>query len=88
MTGVTLPSKASTRPTAPMLLAWYDRHHRELPWRISPSAAKRGVRPDPYHIWMSEVMLQQTTVAAVKAYFAKFIARWPTVTDLANAPNE
>ncbi len=71
-----------------VLLAWYDLHHRELPWRISPAAAKRGVKPDPYHIWMSEVMLQQTTVAAVKAYFAKFIARWPTVTDLAEAPNE
>ena len=38
------------------LLAWYDRHHRDLPWRISPSAAKRGVKPDPYCIWMSEVM--------------------------------
>ena len=88
MTDLTLPSKALTRPTAPALLAWYDRHHRELPWRISPAAAKRGVTPDPYHIWMSEVMLQQTTVAAVKAYFAKFIARWPTVTDLAEAPNE
>ena len=70
------------------LLVWYDRHHRDLPWRISPAAAKRGVKPDPYYIWMSEVMLQQTTVAAVKAYFAKFIARWPTVKDLAEAPNE
>ncbi|MFN3319350.1 MAG: A/G-specific adenine glycosylase [Allorhizobium sp.] len=88
MTDLTLPSKALTRPTAPALLAWYDRHHRELPWRISPAAAKRGVTPDPYYIWMSEVMLQQTTVAAVKAYFAKFIARWPTVKDLAEAPNE
>ncbi|RKE85773.1 A/G-specific adenine glycosylase [Rhizobium sp. AG855] len=71
-----------------ILLAWYDRHHRDLPWRISPAAAKDGAVPDPYHIWMSEVMLQQTTVAAVKAYFAKFISRWPTVTDLAKAPNE
>jgi len=88
MTDLTLPSKALTRPKAANLLAWYDRHHRELPWRISPSAAKRGVTPNPYYIWMSEVMLQQTTVAAVKAYFAKFIARWPTVRDLAEAPNE
>ncbi len=75
-------------PQSAPLLAWYDRHHRDLPWRISPSAAKRGVKPDPYYIWMSEVMLQQTTVAAVKAYFAKFIARWPTVKDLAEAQNE
>ncbi|MFN7103136.1 MAG: A/G-specific adenine glycosylase, partial [Pseudorhizobium sp.] len=43
------------------LLAWYDRHHRELPWRISPKAAAKGQRPDPYYIWLSEVMLQQTT---------------------------
>lgn len=75
-------------PDAAPLLAWYDRHHRDLPWRISPSMAKRGVTPDPYHIWLSEVMLQQTTVAAVKAYFAKFIDRWPTVGDLAAAPSE
>ncbi|QEE46946.1 A/G-specific adenine glycosylase [Rhizobium sp. WL3] len=88
MTDLTRPSKVPTRPTPPTLLAWYDRHHRELPWRISPDAAKRGIKPDPYYIWMSEVMLQQTTVAAVKAYFAKFIARWPTVKDLAEAPNE
>ncbi|TPP10232.1 A/G-specific adenine glycosylase [Rhizobium glycinendophyticum] len=77
-----------TKPDARTLLSWYDRHHRELPWRISPHASKQGVTPDPYHIWMSEVMLQQTTVAAVKAYFAKFIERWPTVTDLAEAPSE
>ena len=68
------------------LVAWYDRHHRELPWRISPAAAKRGERPDPYRIWLSEVMLQQTTVQAVKAYFEKFTALWPTVADLAAAP--
>ncbi|MFA7413283.1 MAG: A/G-specific adenine glycosylase [Rhizobium sp.] len=73
---------------AEALLAWYDRHHRDLPWRISPPMAKRGVRPDPYHIWLSEVMLQQTTVQAVKAYFAKFVSRWPTVGDLAAAPVE
>lgn len=74
--------------TAKALLAWYDRHHRELPWRISPAAAARGVTPDPYHIWLSEVMLQQTTVQAVKPYFAKFLAKWPTVTDLADAPSD
>ncbi|MBW6421046.1 A/G-specific adenine glycosylase [Rhizobium sp. XQZ8] len=68
------------------LLAWYDRHHRELPWRVSPAAAKAGKRADPYHIWLSEVMLQQTTVQAVKPYFAKFLGLWPEVTDLAAAP--
>ncbi|THV23421.1 A/G-specific adenine glycosylase [Peteryoungia ipomoeae] len=75
-------------PAADRLLHWYDRHHRHLPWRISPAAARRGAHPDPYHIWMSEVMLQQTTVAAVKAYFAKFTERWPSVMDLAAAPTE
>lgn len=70
------------------LLDWYDRHHRDLPWRISPPMAARGIRPEPYHIWLSEVMLQQTTVQAVKAYFAKFMTRWPTVDALAAAPSE
>ncbi|MCE7027988.1 A/G-specific adenine glycosylase [Jiella avicenniae] len=68
------------------LLAWYDVHHRELPWRISPRQRAAGARPDPYRIWLSEIMLQQTTVAAVKAYYAKFLARWPGVSDLAAAP--
>ncbi|WP_423338155.1 A/G-specific adenine glycosylase [Rhizobium sp. HT1-10] len=81
-----MTQKQPTPPSAAPLLAWYDRHHRDLPWRVSPAMAARGVRPDPYHIWLSEVMLQQTTVAAVKAYFLKFIGRWPTVIDLAAAP--
>lgn len=78
------------RITAPadLVLAWYDRHHRDLPWRVSPPMAARGERPDPYRIWLSEVMLQQTTVQAVKAYFALFTTRWPTVTDLAEAETE
>ena len=67
------------------LLEWYDRHARVMPWRVAPFARAAGVRPDPYRIWLSEVMLQQTTVAAVKAYFERFIARWPTVADLAAA---
>ncbi len=83
----TLP-KAPSETLSEDLLAWYDRHHRELPWRISPAAAKAGKRPDPYHIWLSEVMLQQTTVQAVKPYFAKFLSLWPRVTDLAAAPVE
>jgi A/G-specific adenine glycosylase len=77
------------QPLSPItlaLLAWYDRHHRELPWRVTPGAQTNGVRADPYHVWLSEVMLQQTTVQAVKPYFAKFLALWPTVNDLAAAP--
>ena len=62
------------------LLQWYDAHARELPWRSKP-----GVRADPYHVWLSEIMLQQTTVAAVKAYFEKFLVLWPRVEDLAAA---
>ncbi len=67
------------------LLAWYDAHAhaRDLPWRAKP-----GVTPDPYHVWLSEIMLQQTTVAAVKDYYIKFLSRWPKVSDLANASQE
>ncbi|MFN3210645.1 MAG: A/G-specific adenine glycosylase, partial [Roseovarius sp.] len=67
------------------LLDWYDRHARQMPWRVPPAAKQAGVRPDPYAVWLSEVMLQQTTVAAVKSYFERFTALWPTVTDLAAA---
>jgi len=70
------------------LLAWYDRHARRLPWRVAPADRAVGVVPDPYRVWLSEVMLQQTTVAAVKAYFEDFTLRWPTVGDLAAAPRE
>lgn len=56
-----------------------------MPWRVSPQDRATGVLPDPYRVWLSEVMLQQTTVAAVKEYFIKFTTLWPTVTDLANA---
>src|SRR5438309_1711169 len=68
---------------ASALLAWYDRHRRRLPWRAEP-----GARSDPYAVWLSEIMLQQTTVAAVQKYFRAFITRWPTVGDLADAPVE
>ena len=67
------------------VLDWYDRHARRLPWRISPSDRKAGVRPDPYRVWLSEIMLQQTTVAAVQAYFLKFTKLWPRIEDLAAA---
>ncbi|HEX7199981.1 MAG TPA: A/G-specific adenine glycosylase, partial [Dongiaceae bacterium] len=62
------------------LLAWYDRHRRSLPWRAKP-----GEQPDPYRVWLSEIMLQQTTVAAVGPYFQSFLARWPSVESLAEA---
>ncbi|MGV1870564.1 A/G-specific adenine glycosylase [Agrobacterium rosae] len=75
-------------PYADLLLAWYDRHHRDLPWRTSPPMTARGLRANPYHVWLSEVMLQQTTVQAVKPYFAKFLALWPKVEDLAAAPSD
>ncbi|MEL7132188.1 MAG: A/G-specific adenine glycosylase [Pseudomonadota bacterium] len=67
------------------LLDWYDVHARTMPWRVSPADKAAGVRPDPYAVWMSEIMLQQTTVAAVTAYFKRFISRWPTVMHLAAA---
>ncbi|MBG1233335.1 A/G-specific adenine glycosylase [Aestuariivirga litoralis] len=63
---------------AAALLKWYDAHARILPWREK--------RPDPYRVWLSEIMLQQTTVAAVKDYFLKFVAKWPNVQALAAAP--
>jgi A/G-specific adenine glycosylase len=72
--------KAPGRPDPADLLAWYDRHARVLPWR-----ALRGTRPDPYRVWLSEIMLQQTTVKTVGPYYDKFLTRWPTVGDLAAA---
>ncbi len=71
-----------------LLLHWYDRHHRVLPWRISPSEQSRGVKADPYRVWLSEIMLQQTTVEAVKAYFLRFVERWPTVDAMAKASED
>jgi A/G-specific adenine glycosylase len=67
------------------LLAWYDRHARRLPWRVGPQERAKGVRPDPYRVWLSEIMLQQTTVKAVAPYFLRFVERWPTIRDLAAA---
>lgn len=67
------------------LLDWYDRCAREMPWRVGPAARAAGRLPDPYRVWLSEVMLQQTTVAAVSGRFERFLARWPTVADLAAA---
>src|SRR5579871_5285982 len=72
---------AADRPA--LLLAWYDRHRRVLPWRSSS-----GQRPDPYAVWLSEIMLQQTTVRAVGPYFRKFLARWPDIIALGHASLE
>ena len=70
------------------LLHWYDKHARALPWR-NPPGAPRPSDPDwPYRVWLSEIMLQQTTVAAVKPYFAKFTSIWPSVNDLAAASED
>lgn len=68
------------RALAEAILAWYDLNRRTLPWRAPP-----GRRPDPYRVWLSEIMLQQTTVKTVGPYFRDFIARWPNVTSLAEA---
>jgi len=66
---------------ATRLLAWYDRHRRTMPWR-----APAGERTEPYRVWLSEIMLQQTTVVTVHDYFHRFVKRWPTVEALAAAP--
>jgi A/G-specific adenine glycosylase len=73
----------ANRPDPDGLLAWYDRHRRRLPWRALP-----GQPADPYRVWLSEIMLQQTTVTAVAPYYAKFLARFPTVAALAAADIE
>jgi len=65
-------------PQPDHLLAWYDQHRRHMPWRCAP-----GQTPNPYHVWLSEIMLQQTTVATVRSYFDKFVKRWPQLEDFA-----
>lgn len=79
-----MSERAETDPPPPSfaaaMLDWYDAHRRDLPWRVPP-----GRRADPYRVWLSEIMLQQTTVATVKPYFAHFLSRWPDVSALAAA---
>ncbi|MCC5976703.1 MAG: A/G-specific adenine glycosylase [Salinarimonas sp.] len=78
------PQSAENPPADPQaLLVWYDRHRRSLPWR-----APAGSRADPYRVWLSEIMLQQTTVQAVKPYYERFLARFPDVESLAEAPQD
>ncbi len=87
LTGTPVPRisahSAAPSPNSADLLAWYDVHRRTLPWR-----AEAGRRADPYHVFLSEIMLQQTTVKAVIPYFGAFLMRWPTVAHLAAAPLE
>jgi A/G-specific adenine glycosylase len=74
---------AEALPQAAALLRWYDKNRRVMPWR-----ALHGEKADPYRVWLSEIMLQQTTVATVGPYFQKFIKRWPTLDGLAAASLE
>ncbi len=77
-------SSARQKCIASLLLDWYDVHARSLPWRSPPGSPL----PDPYGVWLSEVMLQQTTTAAVAPYFTRFLQRWPTIEDLAAADED
>ena len=70
-------------PSVRRLLNWYDRYRHDLPWRAAP-----GEIPDPYRVWLSEIMLQQTTVATAKSYFESFLAQWPQIQDLAAAEQD
>ena len=85
-----MPNPPTAQQVIPLdaaaVLAWYDRHARDLPWRIPPADRARGIRPDPYRVWLSEIMLQQTTVATVRSFYARFTALWPDFTSLAAAP--
>src|SRR5204863_3898747 len=73
--------KARAETPAQILLTWYDSHRRVLPWRAKP-----GEPPDPYRVWLSEIMLQQTTVQAVARYYREFVERWPDAKALAATP--
>jgi A/G-specific adenine glycosylase len=76
----------ASRAISEKLLEWYDRNARVLPWRVPPRATDIGSAADPYRVWLSEIMLQQTTTAHAAPYFAAFLERWPTVDALAAAP--
>ena len=70
------------------LLSWYDAQGRTLPWRIRPEDRARGINADPYAVWLSEVMSQQTTIAHAAPYWQRFLEAFPSVTDLANAERD
>ena len=73
-----------TKITTP-LLKWYDKESRKLPWRIPPELTKKGIKNDPYKIWISEIMLQQTGVKTVYTYYVNFIKKWPNIQNLNEA---
>jgi len=80
-----MPPVATPSRLRKPLLAWYDAHARDLPWRVRPVERATGRRADPYRVWLSEIMLQQTTVPHATPYFLSFTRRWPTVSALAAA---
>jgi len=84
---VTLSSKKRAQMRID-LLSWYDAQGRTLPWRVRPEDAQKGVIADPYAVWLSEIMLQQTTVAHATPYWQKFLTRFPSVADLAAADRD
>jgi A/G-specific adenine glycosylase len=81
-------NQEATTPEARRLLDWYDAHARVLPWRVGPAERRAGIVPDPYRVWLAEIMLQQTRVVAAAGYYRRFLARWPGVGALAAAPVE
>lgn len=83
-----MKNKTDIRKLRRDLLAWYDASGRSLPWRVRPEDREEGVTPDPYAVWLSEIMLQQTTVAHGTPYWFKFLEEFPTVSDLANADRD
>ena len=85
MSSVLTQDEAGPEALSSALLDWYDRFARDLPWRVGPAALAAGARPDPYRVWLSEIMLQQTTAAAAGPYFQRFTAAWPDVAALAGA---
>jgi len=88
LTSSQLPTDLLYGNLSEKLLEWYDQNHRCLPWRVSPMERASGVKPNPYHVFLSEIMLQQTTVATVKGYFSKFITLWPDIAALSAASLE
>lgn len=81
-------SKAKFSELPGQLLNWYETAARDLPWRAGPKARAAGMRPDPYHVWLAEIMLQQTTIPHGTRYWHHFVATWPAVEDLAAAADE
>lgn len=82
------PAGAKSSVISRSVLRWYEKNARSLPWRVTPAAIAQGVRPEPYHVWLSEIMLQQTTVATVTPRYHEFLQRWPSVNEMAAAPVE